>query len=43
MTDEELRAYGRALADEAPPLTDKQVTAAALLYAALPPKTAAAA
>lgn len=42
MTDEELRAYGRALADEAPPLTPQQVTAAARLYAEAAPRTAAA-
>lgn len=41
MTDEELRAYGRALAEDAPPLTPEQVTAAARLYADAPMTAAA--
>lgn len=42
MTPDELRAYGRALADQAPPLSTEQVTAAARLYAEAYHETAAA-
>lgn len=42
MTEDELRAYGRALADNAPPLTPEQVSMAARLYAEAAPMSAAA-
>lgn len=42
MSNDELHAYGRALAADAPPLTTEQVTAAARLYAEVVPLTAAA-
>lgn len=42
MSEDELRAYGRALATDAPPLTAEQVTAAARLYADAATQTTAA-
>lgn len=34
MTTEELRAYGRKLAEQSPPLPDRAIDAAAAIYAA---------